>query len=161
MAVFNGFGQHLNPCVTIFGMDWILVPIFWQNIFRILSWGYFSVHARSNGWLGTASRTVENGVDIRNGMFRRNLHTVSHCWIDYEVGITMACVSFFTCFFRQYSAQCDNSGNLLSRFFGKNFVKAPFLLKKLLNSWFDEIFFQWEGISRFSTLCYVDLQITL
>ena len=36
-------------------------------------------------------------------MFRRNLHTVSHCWIDYEVGITMACVSFFTCLFRKYS----------------------------------------------------------
>ena len=48
-----------------------------------------------------------------------------------------------------------NYENLLSHFFGKNFVKATFLLKKSLNSWFDEIFFRWERISRFSTLCSV------
>ena len=35
-------------------------------------------------------------------------------------------------------------GNLLSRIFGKNFVKVTVLLKKLLHSWFDEIFLQWE-----------------
>ena len=40
--------------------------------------------------------------------------------------------------------QCGNYGNLLSLFFGKNFVKVTFLLKKSLNSWFDEIFFRWE-----------------
>ena len=28
-----------------------------------------------------------------------------------------------------------------ARFYGKNFVKATHLLKKSLNSWFDEIFF--------------------
>ena len=31
--------------------------------------------------------------------------------------------------------------NLLSLFFGKNFVKVTLLLKKLLNSWFDDFFF--------------------
>ena len=36
--------------------------------------------------------------------------------------------------------------NLLSLIFGKNFVKLTFLLKKSLNSWFDEIFF---GESKF------------
>ena len=41
-----------------------------------------------------------------------------------------------------------------SYFFCKNFVKATHLLKKSLNSWFDEIYFQWE-FSRFSTLCMV------
>ena len=41
-------------------------------------------------------------------------------------------------------AQCGNYGNLLSRIFGKIFVKVTGLLKKLLNSWFDEIFFWWE-----------------
>ena len=49
---------------------------------------------------------------------------------------------------------CDvtESGNLFSPFFsGKNFVKATDLLKKLLKSWFHEIFFQWEIISHFST----------
>ena len=30
------------------------------------------------------------------------------------------------------TAQCGNFGNLLSRIFGKNFVKATFLLKKLV-----------------------------
>ena len=30
-------------------------------------------------------------------------------------------------------AQCGNTGNLLSRIFGKNFVKVTVLLKKLLN----------------------------
>ena len=52
-------------------------------------------------------------------------------------------------------AQCGNYGNSLSRIFGKNFVKVTVLrvlLNKLLNSWFDGIFFWWERISRFSTL---------
>ena len=43
---------------------------------------------------------------------------------------------------------------ILSHFFRKNFVKALVLLKKLLNRWFDEIFFQWERFSRFFTLCH-------
>ena len=42
------------------------------------------------------------------------------------------------------SAQCGNFRNSLSRIFGKKFVKATVLLKKLLKRWFDEIFFQWE-----------------
>ena len=33
---------------------------------------------------------------------------------------------------------CGNYRNILSNFLGKNFVKATVLLKKLLNSWFDE-----------------------
>ena len=37
---------------------------------------------------------------------------------------------------------CRNCRNFLSHFFRKNFVKAMVLLKKLLNSWFDEIFFR-------------------
>ena len=41
-------------------------------------------------------------------------------------------------------AQCGNYGNSLSQIFDKNYVKAMVLLKKLLNSWFDEFFFQWE-----------------
>ena len=53
-------------------------------------------------------------------------------------------------------AQCGKCGNSLSRFFGKNFVKVTVLLKKLLKSWFHENFFQWERISRFSTLCSVE-----
>ena len=35
----------------------------------------------------------------------------------------------------------ENYGNLLSHFFSKNFVKTTFLQTKLLNTWFDEIFF--------------------
>ena len=42
--------------------------------------------------------------------------------------------------------QCGNCRNSLSHFFRKNFVKAMILLKKLLNSWFDEKNFQWERI---------------
>ena len=48
--------------------------------------------------------------------------------------------------------QYGNYGNSLSRIFGKYFVKVMDLLNKLLKSWFDEIFFRWEWISRFSTL---------
>ena len=51
----------------------------------------------------------------------------------------------------QISALWD--GNSLSRIFGKNFVRVTVLLNKLIKSWFDEIFFRWERISRFSTLC--------
>ena len=32
---------------------------------------------------------------------------------------------------------------IYSHFFDKNFVKMPALPKKVLNSWFDEIFFRW------------------
>ena len=46
----------------------------------------------------------------------------------------------FTNFFAA-SPQCGNYGDLLSRIFGKNFVKVTDLLKESLNSWFDEIFF--------------------
>ena len=49
--------------------------------------------------------------------------------------------------------QCGNYGILVSHFFGKNFVKATVLLNKSLKSWFDEIFFQWDQIFHFSTLC--------
>ena len=49
--------------------------------------------------------------------------------------------------------QCRNSGNSLSHLFDKKFVKITFLLKKkLLKRRFHEIFFQWERMSRFSTL---------
>ena len=54
---------------------------------------------------------------------------------------------------RLCSAQCGNCRNSLSHSFDKTFVKSTVLLKKLLKSWFDEIFFQWERISHFSTLC--------
>ena len=37
--------------------------------------------------------------------------------------------------------QCGKNGNLRSHFFGKTFVKATFVLRKLLNNWFDEPFF--------------------
>ena len=50
--------------------------------------------------------------------------------------------------------QCGNYGNSLSRICGKNFVKLTVLLNNLLKSWFDEIFFCWERISRFSTVWF-------
>ena len=50
------------------------------------------------------------------------------------------------------TAQCGNYCDLVSHIFGKNFVKLTVLLKKLLKSWFDEIFFWWDQIFRFSTL---------
>ena len=49
--------------------------------------------------------------------------------------------------------QCGNYGNLLSRFFNKNFVKATHLLNKSLKSWFDRKKFQWDWIFHFSTVC--------
>ena len=39
-----------------------------------------------------------------------------------------------------YIPHCGNYGNLLSQFFDKNFVKVTFFMKKILKSWFDEIF---------------------
>ena len=58
--------------------------------------------------------------------------------------------------FEVADAQCRNYRNLLSLFFGKNFEKVSFSWKQLLNSWFDEIFFQWEYISVISTLYDVE-----
>ena len=47
-------------------------------------------------------------------------------------------------------AQCGNYGNLLSYFFGKKFVKTTYLVMNLLNSWFDEIPFQFSVRENFS-----------
>ena len=58
-----------------------------------------------------------------------------------------------------HCAQCGNYRNSLSHFFCKNFVKAMVLLKKLLKCWFDEKKFQWERISRYSTLCCVHVSV--
>ena len=55
-------------------------------------------------------------------------------------------------FQKSVRAQCGNCGNSLSHFSDKNFVKVTFLVKKLLKSWFHEIFFRWERISVISTL---------
>ena len=53
------------------------------------------------------------------------------------------------------TTKCGNCGNLLSDFFDKNFVKVTFLLKKILMSWFDEIFWVIVNISFFHTvLCH-------
>ena len=41
---------------------------------------------------------------------------------------------------RENFCNFNTVGNLLLRIFGKNFVKVTVLLKKLLKSWFDEIF---------------------
>ena len=42
---------------------------------------------------------------------------------------------------------------------GNNIVLFHTVLKKLLKSWFHEIFFQWERISRFSTVCSIHVDI--
>ena len=61
---------------------------------------------------------------------------------------------------RQYSVTV--TGILLSLFFGKNFVKVTSLLMKLLNSWFDEIFFSVKiNFSATSTVWVWKRKITL
>ena len=42
---------------------------------------------------------------------------------------------------RQRNTRCGIYRNLLSHFLDKNFVKSTYLPKKVLNSWFHEIFF--------------------
>ena len=53
--------------------------------------------------------------------------------------------------------KCENCGNYI--FFGKNFVKVTYLLKKLLKSWFHEIFHTvtlWQAFfSNFSSNQYL------
>ena len=56
-------------------------------------------------------------------------------------------------------SQCGSCRNSLSHFFRINFVKVIVLQKKLLKSWFDEEKFEWERISRFSTLWVWKLRI--
>ena len=70
----------------------------------------------------------------------KNLSCNSTVWQNFRVTV--------------YKTQCRNYVNSLSSIFGKNFVKVAVLLNKLLKSWFDEIFFWWERISRFfHTVC--------
>ena len=81
------------------------------------------------------------GIEIGKLYFKKS---VSRNFINLATAQSTVC-----------GTQCGNCRNSLSHFFRKNFVKAMVLLKKLLNSWFDEIFFQWERISRFSTLWHL------
>ena len=53
---------------------------------------------------------------------------------------------------------CGNYGNSLSRIFGKNFVKVTVLLKKLLKSWFHEIFFGEREFLKFPHCVEVKLR---
>ena len=67
--------------------------------------------------------------------------------------MTVSCFNSFVHF-----AQCGNYGNLLSRFFDKNFVKTTHLvdsLNKPLKSWLDGKKFWWEQIFHFPTVCFV------
>ena len=53
-------------------------------------------------------------------------------------------VIFFRNFYNVHTTQCGNCNNSLSHCFRKTFVKAMVLIKKLLKSWLNEIFFQWR-----------------
>ena len=70
-------------------------------------------------------------------------------WRNFSKHSTRKCVSsnIFPC----CSTQCGNGGNLLSCFFGKNFVKATHFLNKSLKSWFDGKNF---GESKFFILLF-------
>ena len=80
-----------------------------------------------------------------------------------QCGKTRILTSGFTTFLQKlreinavWITQCGNCRNSFSHFFRKNFVKAMDLLKKLLNSWFDDFFFSdlRENLSfTVSTLC--------
>ena len=72
----------------------------------------------------------------------------AQCSVEKFVKNTSA-ITIFT----EHTVTCGNYGNSLSYFFDKNFVKPTDLLKKLLKSWFHEMFFRWERISEISTLC--------
>ena len=60
--------------------------------------------------------------------------------IEFPVFSTLQCALWNA--FKRWS--CEYGGRLrkfnLTIYFGKNFLKVAFLVKKLLNSWFDEIF---------------------
>ena len=53
---------------------------------------------------------------------------------------------------KMVAVKSRNFHNVLSHFFGKNFVKVTDFLKKILNSWFDEIFLLVK-VSYGSTVC--------
>ena len=64
--------------------------------------------------------------------------------------------TFFKCEF----LFCGNYRKLLSHFFDKKIVKATFLRKKLLKSWFHEISFAVRvNFSVFHTVCYQTLML--
>ena len=64
-------------------------------------------------------------------------------------------------FCKLHTVLCVLKTEIYSHFFGKNFVKATFLLKTLLNSWFDEIFFSLARVkfSFFHTFCEMHREI--
>ena len=82
---------------------------------------------------------------FRESNFLLNTFTLN--WFDEKI-----CMSVNLSLFQRVVWKLQKF-SLTSHFFRKNFVKAMVLLKKSLNSWFDEIFYQWERSYRFSTLC--------
>ena len=70
------------------------------------------------------------------------LHKLILTCIHSKFFITYICMLM-----QHHNVTFSNCRNLLlSTIFGENFVKTTFLLTKLLNSWFDEIFFSERSV---------------
>ena len=125
--------RQINSLVT-----YLVKPLFsrnfWQKCVRENSRNFHTVHGDSSIFQQKFRET--------NAIANKSCNLISRNFAK-KVGHKAIWVS---------EPQCGNYGNSLSRIFGKNFVKVTILLNKLLKSWFDEIFFRWERISRFSTL---------
>ena len=101
------------------------------------------------------------GLEFISWKLLRGSNAAPHSRFCCKISVKL---TFFLNWFdgkRWQSTVCVEITGILSRNFGKNFVKVTVLLNELLKSWFDEIFLRWERISRFSTLYRVSDSPTL
>ena len=79
--------------------------------------------------------------------------------ISRNIVLMLACNDYIKCEkFTAVRIEEIKYGNSLSPFFDKNFVKATFLLKKLLNNWFHEFLLRNRVFVVVSTLCVSNLK---
>ena len=89
--------------------------------------------------------------------FLKFLHCVSHnivVWKNEKKSHQKKKFGQINYLLSYFFTQCGNYGNLLSRFFGKNFVEATHLLNKSLKSWYDGKNFGESKFFIFSTMCF-------
>ena len=143
---------------TILGLVTVQKMLFWQ-ILEALNFhcdGYFHNFSYLEGrfsqnqnsepqWPKWVSRKILKFAHCATGTFWNMKAKVGNTDCNTR-GISII-ISLLSC------SQCGNYGKFLSHFFHKKFMKAMFSLEKSLNNWFHRIFFHWEWIFRFSTLC--------
>ena len=157
---------------VLYGYTW--APKLWANI-----WIHYLINAILTCMDGPSQMKAKNGLRVpkrfvlevpclffkKNSIFERGrFWVIEHLHSPQKSLLNLAFFGQKIATFGDFWLYVKISGSFTSVVLKKNdVVKGPIwqyawvLLKKLLNSWFDEKNFQWKRIYRFSTLCFLKM----